>query len=143
MIDRVTGSTSFRNRLLSDDMHRLSLEQNFSFFYSPVDNTSFSAAVAIPEYGLKYLQAKDMDLKGVSNLSDSKGEDVIVAPWDICPTTPVAAKDSMPVYKLSTANAKDIIDDQNRTNNCHKKKLQNLLFDAYVTKKTASDNWDV
>lgn len=143
MIDRVTGSTSFRNRLLSDDMHRLSLEQNFSFFYSPVDNTSFSAAVAIPEYGLKYLQAKDMDLKGVSNLSDSKGEDVIVAPWDICPRPPVAAKDSTPVCKLSTANAKDIMDDKNLSNNCHKKKLQNLLFDAYVTKKTASDNWDV
>ncbi|PFX31255.1 Voltage-dependent calcium channel subunit alpha-2/delta-1 [Stylophora pistillata] len=106
-----------KEALADNKVHRLSLEQNFSFFYSPVDNTSFSAAVAIPEYGLKYLQAKDMDLKGVSNLSDSKGEDVIVAPWDICPTTPVAAKDSMPVYKLSTANAKDIIDDQNRTNN--------------------------
>lgn len=146
MIDRVTGNMKFKNRLISDDKLRLSLEDDFHFFYSPVDNTSFSAAVAIPNYGLKLLQAKGMNVDDAdveTYLSSSKNdEDVIVAPWEICRGTPVAAKETTPVYKPSTPNATDIIDDTNRTNNCDKYKLQNLLFDANLTKERASKKWN-
>ncbi|XP_073254137.1 voltage-dependent calcium channel subunit alpha-2/delta-1-like isoform X2 [Porites lutea] len=146
MIDRLTGNMSFPNRLISEDKKRISWSEEFHYFYSPIENTSFSAAVAIPQSGLYTL-----DLSGVTGidftdapqyLSKAKNEAVVVAPWKICPNTNVADADHIPVYGSIYPTAEDIIDDTNRENNCDRAKLKHLLFDANLTKEAAAKHWE-
>ncbi|XP_073254254.1 voltage-dependent calcium channel subunit alpha-2/delta-3-like [Porites lutea] len=146
MIDRLTGNMSFPNRLISEDKKRISWSEEFHYFYSPIENTSFSAAVAIPQSGLYTL-----DLNGVTGidftdapqyLSKAKNEAVVVAPWKICPNTNVADADHIPVYGSIYPTAEDIIDDTNRENNCDRAKLKHLLFDANLTMEAAAKHWE-
>ncbi|XP_078370925.1 voltage-dependent calcium channel subunit alpha-2/delta-3-like isoform X2 [Oculina patagonica] len=142
MIDRSTGNMTFTNRLLSEDKHRLSFSEKFHYFYSPIVNTSFSAAIAIPELGVYSLDATGFTaINNIEFLYSKNNEDVIVAPWKICPDTPVAAINETPVYEPAYANSTDIINDQDRVQHCDEKKLKRLLFDANVTQKVA-ESWD-
>lgn len=147
MIDRLTGEMSFPNRLISEDKKRISWSEEFHYFYSPIENTSFSAAVAIPQSGLYTLDLSDV--KGIDftdaqqYLSKAKNEDVVVAPWKICPNTTVADADHIPVYGSIYPTAEDIIDDTNRENNCDRAKLKHLLFDANLTMEAAAKHWEL
>ncbi|KAM7437752.1 Voltage-dependent calcium channel subunit alpha-2/delta-4 [Porites harrisoni] len=147
MIDRLTGEMSFPNRLISEDKKRISWSEEFHYFYSPIENTSFSAAVAIPQSGLYTLDLSDVrgtDFTDAQQyLSKAKNEDVVVAPWKICPNTTVADADHIPVYGSIYPTAEDIIDDTNRENNCDRAKLKHLLFDANLTMEAAAKHWEL
>ncbi|XP_044176390.1 voltage-dependent calcium channel subunit alpha-2/delta-2-like isoform X2 [Acropora millepora] len=135
MISRKTGKMTFINRVISSNKHRISWSEEFHYFYSPIADTSFSAAVAIPKSSMNFSVDYPLDDKEV--LKSKSDEFVIVAPWQICRKTPVAASNTTPVYQPSYATAQDIINDVNYKDNCNDTKLKNLLFDANITKELA------
>lgn len=136
MISRKTGKMTFINRVISSNKRRISWSEEFHYFYSPIADTSFSAAVAIPKSSLNFSVDYPLDDKEV--LKSKSDEFVIVAPWKICGNkTPVAAFNTTPVYQPSYATAQDIINDVNYKDNCNRQKLKNLLFDANITKELA------
>lgn len=134
MISRKTGKMTFINRVISSNKHRISWSEEFHYFYSPIADTSFSAAVAIPKSSMNFSVNHSLDKDVLENARD---EFVIIAPWQICGKTPVAAFNTTPVYQPSYATAQDIINDVNYKNHCDHQKLKNLLFDASVTKELA------
>lgn len=135
MISRKSGKMTFINRVISSNKHRISWSEEFHYFYSPIADTSFSAAVAIPKSSMNFSVNHSLDDKKV--LENASDEFVIVAPWQICGKTPVAALNTTPVYQPAYATAQDIINDVNYKNNCDHQKLKNLLFDAKITKELA------
>ncbi|KAK2553320.1 Voltage-dependent calcium channel subunit alpha-2/delta-4 [Acropora cervicornis] len=60
--------------------HRISWSEEFHYFYSPIADTSFSAAVAIPKSSMNF--SVDDPLDGKEVLKNESDEFVIVAPWD-------------------------------------------------------------
>ncbi|XP_068718812.1 voltage-dependent calcium channel subunit alpha-2/delta-4-like isoform X2 [Montipora capricornis] len=59
MINRTTGNKTFKNRIIYNHKHRISRSEEYHYFYSPINNTSFSAAVAIPESSMLNLSIDD------------------------------------------------------------------------------------
>ncbi|XP_068702669.1 voltage-dependent calcium channel subunit alpha-2/delta-3-like isoform X2 [Montipora foliosa] len=141
MINRTTGNKTFKSRVIYNHKHRISRSEEYHYFYSPINNTSFSAAVAIPEssmFSLSIDVPRDL-IRDLTLLESSRNNEfVIVAPWKICPNTTIAAINDTPVYQPAYPTAQDIINDDNLEGNCDLAKLRYLFFDAKITQDHAN-----
>lgn len=84
LIDRETGTMRMKMRIHFDQMKRATTRY-YNYFFTPIENTPFSLAVALPdEYGMYWVDGT-RQLKN-SDLSDFRTSEipVLLADWDYC-----------------------------------------------------------
>ncbi|XP_048589299.1 voltage-dependent calcium channel subunit alpha-2/delta-3 isoform X2 [Nematostella vectensis] len=149
MIDRLTGNVTLKNhRLISKDLKRISPQREYHIFFTEINGTSYSSAVAIPtsslykmKFGTEYLGSKDDLIKSV------QGTLTQVASWKICEGIVPFARNNTPRYIPTYASWQDIIsniynDITKAKDLCDESLFSHLMFDASTTSKLVNE-WNV
>lgn len=102
------------------------IEQTAKYFYTAVNNTSFSVAVVIPSERTHYLNAEGMDTSFGLNLEEDEIQSVILAPWTYCHNMVLEGEMQDIVKNISYTL-------QTNPEHCDKVLTQRLIFDKKKT----------
>ncbi|XP_076341061.1 voltage-dependent calcium channel subunit alpha-2/delta-2-like [Tachypleus tridentatus] len=84
MIDRRSGNATLDVYIKMLDKKCI-IPQRLRYYYTPVDQTTFSVAIVLPENRNFHLEAKGMNLtKGGQDLNEAEKEGVLISPWPFC-----------------------------------------------------------
>eukprot|EP00794_Sanderia_malayensis_P007161 gene7161-7968_t len=141
-----TGHMKFKVYSISKNGKRVS-EINMNYFYKPTRSTPFSTCMAIPDFGLKQLQATTLTdqqkTQGIDALKSDGNIKSFVAKWPFCNIT-AAAQKLQEISKKAYPTSEEIRLHLNAHGylKCDETLVRNLLLSASDVTKAVKAVWN-
>ncbi|XP_076341138.1 voltage-dependent calcium channel subunit alpha-2/delta-2-like isoform X3 [Tachypleus tridentatus] len=127
MIDRRSGNATLDVYIKMLDKKCI-IPQRLRYYYTPVDQTTFSVAIVLPENRNFHLEAKGMNLtKGGQDLNEAEKEGVLISPWPFCWDEIIEGNQTVAQQNLSATL-------KSQPSKCNLTLVQRLVFDFEATK---------
>ncbi|XP_022109124.1 voltage-dependent calcium channel subunit alpha-2/delta-1-like isoform X3 [Acanthaster planci] len=139
MIDQKTGQTTMYTPIMSRDERYLEFV-NMTYSYTFIENTTFSVAIAQPNFGLwEWGVSNDFDLGVEFEAINIKRDDrsLLIAPWVFCGDH-IGQEGMLATYNITKSiqeAIKDLANNDNFLEQCDNTMVRKLLVDANVTKQ--------